>query len=915
MNCKPDDGPSDAPVRSGGTYLKSKTYHTWGVMIFILLDFSDLIVMVVFKGLVLRVRVRGVGVAVVIRLVVADVRRHRGRQLHLDVSADRKWLRELEQHELVFPPGVGGVGGVDLHLQLVHHELRICSTNTYILQNPLTKRSLLNTINNMSYLHPPPTPSNPSQTAGYFCLRLNDRDTGSQNRVKTGVNRTKTGFNQGQNLDQDGFNQGQNLDQDRVQPGPKPGPRRGSNRTRVNHVRMKHWGRSSQSKRIMNRIMNRINNMNRIINTGAPVLRRHVPLLSARSQSTPLGRVSAAAPPLPLPLLPEVPHIARFFGTKTRYEEVNRALLLDPLWVNRSVLRPPPGESCSPVHLTALIRHGSRFPTVKNIQRIRRLSEWWRPQGGSDRRRDRRGGRRGGSDPRNDRRGDRGLAAGDPELGELVHGGHGRFSLKTSSKHRCVSSMEAFREGLQARVQPEGSQSAARGQPEGSQSAARVQPECSQRAARGQPEGSQGSQRAARVQPECSQRAARGQPECSQRAARVQPEAARVQPEGSQRAARVQPEGSQSAARVQPECSQRAARGQPECSQSAAKGQPEGSQSAARGQPEGSQSAARVQPECSQSAAKGQPEGSQRAARGQPEGSQSAARVQPECSQRAQFSSPSLFPSSRAVISLRRRRAASVLRALPWLRGGCGEEPDGAGGGSSVQKGGRDGGGPGEGRYEVGAPPHLLTTDLVEAAFLLCSYELSIRSLNSPWCFLFTEEDARVLEYKSDLKQFWKRFHGHVISGVSSCPLFHHVFRTLDKAGRPRRATDAPPALTASVLLGHAETLLPLLSLLGLYRDPHPPTADNYQQQHGRTFRSGLIVPYAANLLFVLFDCQRGPRLQLLLNEKPVRFPGLPHDDAPLYRDVRAAYRPLLDGCDSARECEGRGGRAPNTEL
>ncbi|KAF3853012.1 hypothetical protein F7725_013700 [Dissostichus mawsoni] len=165
---------------------------------------------------------------------------------------------------------------------------------------------------------------------------------------------------------------------------------------------------------------------------------------------------------------------------------------------------------------------------------------------------------------------------------------------------------------------------------------------------------------------------------------------------------------------------------------------------------------------------------------------------------------------------------------------------------------------------------------MVEAAFLLCSYELSIRSLNSPWCFLFTEEDARVLEYKSDLKQFWKRFHGHVISGVSSCPLFHHVFRTLDKAGRPRRATDAPPALTASVLLGHAETLLPLLSLLGLYRDPHPPTADNYQQQHGRTFRSGLIVPYAANLLFVLFDCQRGPRLQLLLNEKPVRFPGLP---------------------------------------
>lgn len=84
----------------------------------------------------------------------------------------------------------------------------------------------------------------------------------------------------------------------------------------------------------------------------------------------------------------------------------------------------------------------------------------------------------------------------------------------------------------------------------------------------------------------------------------------------------------------------------------------------------------------------------------------------------------------------------------------------------------------------------------------------------------------------------------------------------------------------------------------------------------GRVFRTSRIVPYAANLLFILYDCQRGPRLQLLLNETPVRFPGLEAEDAPLYRDVRATYRHLLDGCDFQRECEGRTvGRGPNTEL
>lgn len=74
-------------------------------------------------------------------------------------------------------------------------------------------------------------------------------------------------------------------------------------------------------------------------------------------------------------LAQDIPHIAMFFGTKTRYEEVNPHLLRDAFSVNRSILRAPASERCSPVHLSALIRHGSRYPTVKNIRRIRKLSE------------------------------------------------------------------------------------------------------------------------------------------------------------------------------------------------------------------------------------------------------------------------------------------------------------------------------------------------------------------------------------------------------------------------------------------------------------------------------------------------------------------------------------------------------------
>lgn len=440
--------------------------------------------------------------------------------------------------------------------------------------------------------------------------------------------------------------------------------------------------------------------------------------------------------------VPDIPHIAAYFGTKTRYEEVNPHLLRDVLSVNTSVLKPPPTERCSPVHLTAVIRHGSRYPTIKNVRRIQKLSELVRREASK--------GSEGSKvwlrdlqsrwemwytedmdgqlvmKGRDDlRQLARRLAILFPSLLSEENMRRRRISFLTSSKHRCVSSVEAFQEGLQ------------------------------------QHWGAHDVEYSHEVDDKLM--------------------------------------------RFFERC---------------------------RGYVEGVQN------------------------------------------NRTALLEVEKFKHREEMEGVRRRMAE-----------------------------------------KLGLPHHRLTLDLVEAAFFLCSYELAIKSLHSPWCFLFDERDAKVLEYKSDLKQYWKRSHGHVISSLSSCPLFHHVFRTLDKAGRPRRATEAPPE-PASILVGHAETLLPLLSLLGLYKDQTPPTARNYHSQHGRSFRTSQIVPYAANLLFVLYDCQRGPRLQLLINESPVRFPGLETEDSPLYRDVRATYRHLLDGCDFHTVCEGRPeGRGPNTEL
>ncbi|XP_074531772.1 multiple inositol polyphosphate phosphatase 1a [Halichoeres trimaculatus] len=204
----------------------------------------------------------------------------------------------------------------------------------------------------------------------------------------------------------------------------------------------------------------------------------------------------------------------------------------------------------------------------------------------------------------------------------------------------------------------------------------------------------------------------------------------------------------------------------------------------------------------------------------------------------------------------------------------------------------------------LNVPYNAISDDMAEAAFYLCAYEFAIKTINSPWCQLFDEVDAQVMEYANDLKQFWKRGYGYDINSKSSCILFHDVFSRLDKAASENKlGQQVTEAVTIQV--GHAETLLPLLTLLGFSKDNDTLTSTNYATQTHRTFRTSHMLPYAANLLLVLYDCGNGDlRLQPLLNEKPVTFPGLTEASMPLYQEVRKRYRELLQGCDFETECQ-----------
>lgn len=154
--------------------------------------------------------------------------------------------------------------------------------------------------------------------------------------------------------------------------------------------------------------------------------------------------------------------LSPYFGTKTRYEDANPGLGPNPEAPRRdpNLLE----EACTPVQLVALIRHGTRYPTAKQIRKLRQLHgllQAHRP--GSDR-------ASGGGDLRA-KLADWPLWYADWMDGQLVEKGrqdmrqlalrlaslfpalfsrenYGRLQLITSSKHRCVESSVAFLNGL-----------------------------------------------------------------------------------------------------------------------------------------------------------------------------------------------------------------------------------------------------------------------------------------------------------------------------------------------------------------------------------------------------------------------------------------------------------------------------------
>ncbi|XP_062499808.1 multiple inositol polyphosphate phosphatase 1-like [Corticium candelabrum] len=148
----------------------------------------------------------------------------------------------------------------------------------------------------------------------------------------------------------------------------------------------------------------------------------------------------------------------------------------------------------------------------------------------------------------------------------------------------------------------------------------------------------------------------------------------------------------------------------------------------------------------------------------------------------------------------------------------------------------------------------------------------------SPFCLLFDLDQWEVVSYAMDLKNYWKRSYGSEINWKMSCPLVRQIYYEMKNYSENK--------IKGSFRFCHAETVIPLATILNLFKPSEHLLASNFAYHRNRQFRISKIAPMSANLLFVVYDCKQATNkdcqrtssnniyIKLFLNEEETEIPG-----------------------------------------
>ncbi|KAJ3253386.1 PHOsphatase [Boothiomyces macroporosus] len=173
-----------------------------------------------------------------------------------------------------------------------------------------------------------------------------------------------------------------------------------------------------------------------------------------------------------------------------------------------------------------------------------------------------------------------------------------------------------------------------------------------------------------------------------------------------------------------------------------------------------------------------------------------------------------------------------------------------------------------------------------------CAFQIAFgMNPNESFCSQFDSDDFSNYQLNDDFSKFYTLSYGldAPFNSQLGCSLVTDIYNNINNQ-----------SLTASFHFGHAETIIPLITSLGLLRDSQLLTTQS-PNLADRKFKTGLFAPMQANLVFEVYE---NNDLRLVLNEAPIDIPGCT-DSTGLcaFNKFLEIYHNVV-GCDFDSICE-----------
>jgi len=189
---------------------------------------------------------------------------------------------------------------------------------------------------------------------------------------------------------------------------------------------------------------------------------------------------------------------------------------------------------------------------------------------------------------------------------------------------------------------------------------------------------------------------------------------------------------------------------------------------------------------------------------------------------------------------------------------------------------------------------------LLESMWDACQSDYVVSGTLDQWCSVFSLDDAKVFEFYDDMVDFYTFGYSNNtvrrdMNVLLAAPLLKDMLDHLNSVnvselGKPH----------AALRFAHAETVIPVASMMQLFVDGEPLKASWSQERiDRRVWRNNVVAPLATNIALLRFECTEGQEtrsyVQLMHNELVYSIPGCGGRLlCPLER-VNRVFAPLVD--------------------